>query len=85
MKAVLILWITILMAMGGSLEQLPDLGEFRFHPEAAHVDSMAMMAHDPVTQGFMTADGKPYNSDHGMDLNVESDYIPRWLVTGEFE
>jgi hypothetical protein len=26
-----------------------------------------------------------YAYDHGMDLNVESDYIPRWLVTGDFE
>jgi len=25
-----------------------------------------------------------YAYDHGMDLNVESDYIPRWLVTGDF-
>ncbi|MEY3444023.1 MAG: hypothetical protein RLZZ519_2304 [Bacteroidota bacterium] len=25
-----------------------------------------------------------YAHDHGMDLNVESDYIPRWLVTGDF-
>ncbi|MEY3444729.1 MAG: hypothetical protein RLZZ519_3010 [Bacteroidota bacterium] len=25
-----------------------------------------------------------YAYDHGMDINVESDYIPRWLVTGDF-
>ncbi|MEY3444260.1 MAG: hypothetical protein RLZZ519_2541 [Bacteroidota bacterium] len=25
-----------------------------------------------------------YAYDHGMDINVESDYIPRWLVKGEF-
>jgi hypothetical protein len=25
-----------------------------------------------------------YAHDHGMDLNVESDYIPRWIVTGDF-
>jgi hypothetical protein len=25
-----------------------------------------------------------YAYDHGMDLNVESDYIPRWIVTGDF-
>ncbi len=26
-----------------------------------------------------------YAHDHGMEIEVESDYIPRWLVTGDFD